>query len=212
GWLHTCGIDDTNHAYCWGDNTLGAIGQGVSDTTQRLDPVAVINGPEMIDMASGWRHTCGITKLNQVVCWGAGYTGQGGNGSTAWAGSPTAVLSSVKFVRVAAGLSAAATALDADNDVGTTCALSDRGKAYCWGYNYSGQVGDGSTVTRYSPVRVLGGLVFTNIQLGANHVCARKGAAMWCWGSNQFGQIGRAIAQTPAVVTSPMGVSAPFSP
>jgi len=75
-----------------------------------------------------------------------------------------------------------------------TCGLTARGKAYCWGYNYNGQLGDGTT--NYSsgvngPQRVIGGLTFASIRGGGYHTCGltARGKA-YCWGYNGYGQLG----------------------
>jgi len=74
---------------------------------------------------------------------------------------------------------------------GNTCGLTNGGAAYCWGFNQSGQVGDGSTMNRLFPVAVAGGLSFTALGLGYYHVCGvARGGAMYCWGYNYFGQLG----------------------
>ena len=75
-----------------------------------------------------------------------------------------------------------------------TCALTDEGKAYCWGTNRSGQLGDGTTTDRDRPTAVLGGLSFGAIAVGIEHTCAlaTSGGAYsaYCWGSGTGGQLG----------------------
>src|SRR5438309_1063966 len=70
------------------------------------------------------------------------------------------------------------------------CGLTVAGAAYCWGANYSGNLGDGTTTTRTSPVRVTGGLSFASVSAGS-HTCglSAEGVA-YCWGGNKFGQLG----------------------
>jgi LPXTG-motif cell wall-anchored protein len=76
------------------------------------------------------------------------------------------------------------------------CALSTAGKAYCWGANAVGQIGDGSVTNRSSPVAVdtsgvLAGVDLTEIALGTSNVCAVSSAgAAYCWGHNPFGGVG----------------------
>jgi alpha-tubulin suppressor-like RCC1 family protein len=75
----------------------------------------------------------------------------------------------------------------------TSCALDPDGKAFCWGNNASGQVGNGNTVDVRLPNAVLGGLLFGSISAGAGHTCAllADGDA-YCWGDNGAGQLGDA--------------------
>ena len=72
-----------------------------------------------------------------------------------------------------------------------TCSLKVDGTAYCWGFNASGQLGDGGTVDDSLPTKVLGGLVFTSISPGSDQTCGLVGAGeAYCWGDNTFGQLG----------------------
>jgi alpha-tubulin suppressor-like RCC1 family protein len=109
-----------------------------------------------------------------------------------------------------------------------TCGLTPAGAAFCWGYNSTrslislndvptGQLGDGSTLDRATPVAVSGGLTFTSITAGAFHTCGLvAGGAAFCWGANRnevvatateampSGQLGDGTSQhrsSPAAVT-----------
>ncbi|HEX6693928.1 MAG TPA: hypothetical protein VF035_04405, partial [Longimicrobiales bacterium] len=71
-----------------------------------------------------------------------------------------------------------------------TCGLSD-GRAYCWGGNEFGTLGDGTHTSHSSPTPVAGGLRFTALDAGAGHNCAITAAGVpWCWGQNDEGQSG----------------------
>ncbi|HTL04548.1 MAG TPA: hypothetical protein VL241_02290, partial [Gemmatimonadales bacterium] len=75
----------------------------------------------------------------------------------------------------------------------SSCALDLNGKAYCWGSNGSGQIGNGNTVDVRAPTAVNGGLTFGSISAGAGHACGLlvNGDA-YCWGANDAGQLGDA--------------------
>jgi alpha-tubulin suppressor-like RCC1 family protein len=72
-----------------------------------------------------------------------------------------------------------------------TCGRTPAGVAYCWGWNYYGQLGDGTKTDRYTPVAVAGNLTFASVSAGWWHACGLTAAgAAYCWGDNDFGQLG----------------------
>ena len=74
---------------------------------------------------------------------------------------------------------------------GHTCGVTAAGAAYCWGNNSNGQLGDGTTTPRLSPVLVAGGVSFAAVSAGESHTCGVTAAgAAYCWGDNFFGQLG----------------------
>ncbi len=92
---------------------------------------------------------------------------------------------------------------------GHTCALDAAGKAWCWGYDASGQVGDGtaSQANKYVADKVAGGRAFTTITAGGHHTCALDTARKaWCWGYDAVGQVGDGSA-SQANKYSPVAVA-----
>ena len=74
-----------------------------------------------------------------------------------------------------------------------TCAVAE-GRAYCWGSNYSGTLGNNSTVDSLVPVAVdtsgvLAGKTVTAISAGWNHTCVLADGRAYCWGANSFGRV-----------------------
>jgi alpha-tubulin suppressor-like RCC1 family protein len=93
-----------------------------------------------------------------------------------------------------------------------SCALNDAGAAFCWGANWGGQLGDGSTVDpRLFPVRVSGGLAFRALAAGSAHTCGLTAAGgIHCWGDNTYGQLGSGTtvaSVAPVPVAAPPGVT-----
>jgi alpha-tubulin suppressor-like RCC1 family protein len=89
GDRHTCGISVDGSAYCWGDNTLGQLGDGTR--TSRPAPVAVAGGQRYRSISASADHTCGLTTDGILYCWGANDAGQLGDGSTSDALAPVKV-------------------------------------------------------------------------------------------------------------------------
>ncbi len=72
-----------------------------------------------------------------------------------------------------------------------TCGLTTDGDTYCWGLNELGQLGDGTTTNRTTPVPVSGGLVFASVDASYSHTCGVTSAgSAYCWGANWSGQLG----------------------
>jgi alpha-tubulin suppressor-like RCC1 family protein len=82
------------------------------------------------------------------------------------------------------------------------------GTVNCWGYNASGQVGDGTTVNRSMPTPALTVTTATKVASGSNHSCALLAdGSLRCWGNDTAGQLGDAMTgdrATPAPVNSPV--------
>jgi alpha-tubulin suppressor-like RCC1 family protein len=156
-----------------GQNSNGELGDGT--TTERDSPVAVdttgaLAGVTLTQISAGVVHTCALSTQGDVYCWGYNFDGRVGDGSTTERHTPVAVdtsgvLSGVTVAHVSAGGA-------------HTCALSAAGQGYCWGQNSSGELGDGTTTERDSPVAVdttgaLAGVALTQISAeGALHTCA----------------------------------------
>jgi alpha-tubulin suppressor-like RCC1 family protein len=185
GSRHTCGLTAAGAAYCWGDNGNGQLGDGT--TTQRSSPVLVAGGVGFAAVSGASYHTCGVTAAGAAYCWGGNVYGALGDGTTTQRLTPVAVAGDVIGLRFAA-VSAGGT---------HTCGLTTASAAYCWGDNQSGELGDGTTTLRSSPVLVAGGVSFAAVSAGGYHNCgvAAAGAA-YCWGDNYDGQLGDGTSHT----------------
>jgi alpha-tubulin suppressor-like RCC1 family protein len=141
GSAHACAIGSDGVAYCWGRNDSGQLGDGTTDS--RSSPTPVSGNLRFVWLAAGGSHTCGLTTTGVAYCWGANLSGQLGTGAASSASLvPSRVVSAPAFWVITAGKS-------------HTCALTVADHtAYCWGLNADGQLGDGTTIDRATPVPV----------------------------------------------------------
>ncbi len=142
----------------------------------------------------GGTFTCGLTTAGEAWCWGSNYWGELGTGSvdsTSPELVPHPVAGSVRFTTLASGYNA-------------VCGVAIGGAVYCWGYNGTGQLGDGTTINRRAPVAVAGLTGASAVTWPAGHTCAIAGGQAYCWGYNQTGELGdgtRLQRLTPVAVT-----------
>jgi alpha-tubulin suppressor-like RCC1 family protein len=168
---HTCGIvraseNERARVLCFGANGAGQLGE---------PPSALEKHPKILeidarDIACGGETTCARDAAGATLCWGKlGTLGQ----------TPAPV----------AGLGGSA--LEIALGRGHACARKDDGTVWCWGKNDHGQLGDGTTIDRASPVMVPGLSDVTRVAAGGSHTCARvKEELVRCWGANDHGQLG----------------------
>ena len=199
---HTCAKSTTNALYCWGNNASGQL--GIGSTTNKNLPTAVLapTGVTFADVYVGYAHTCGLTGSGGAYCWGINDYGNLGTGSKLQRTSPALVLkpSGVSFAHISGGQY-------------HTCARTTTNRAYCWGENIYGRLGDGTTTSSVVPVAVTMpiGITFTEVSAGGAFSCANTSAGnAYCWGFNVVGQlgIGSSIAQNaPTAVTMPASIT-----
>ena len=147
-------------------------------------------------VSAGAAHTCAVAS-GKVRCWGTGYSGELGNGSVeGYSPSPVEVSGLTNATKVATGGA-------------FSCAVLADGRVACWGANWTGQLGIGSTLR--SAVPVFTGITnAVGVTAGDAHACALLSTgAVSCWGLNSSGQVGNGTAsQAPVLVpTAVTGLS-----
>ena len=187
---HSCGVTNGEAVYCWGDNSVGQLGDGT--TTNSSAPVVVSGGLSYQLVSAGTSHTCGVATSGAAYCWGDNTSGQLGNGTATSSTAPVAVAGGLTFQSLSAG--------DAH-----TCGVTTSGAAYCWGAGDYGRLGNGATSNRSIPVAVSGGLTFRSVIAGTFHTCGvTTNGAVYCWGDNSYGALGNG---TTTGSTIPVAVS-----
>jgi len=199
-YYHTCGVALDGALYCWGAPIWAQVPPG--DWTS---PIPVAPERRFTAVAAGVDHTCAIATDGTTWCWGReGALGGPADSTCYWSGpepcasGPLLVPTDEQFVQISA-------------NTRNTCALTGAGRAYCWGWNDYGQVGDGSESSREAPTPVAGDYRFAELTVGFQYVCGRTlSDGMLCWGRNAgtFGD-GRGLELVnPLPVPGAFGVTA----
>jgi len=205
GSNHTCALSGAGRMRCWGANFLGQLGDGT--LTSRPTPMNVsgfASGVAAISAGNG--HTCALTTLGSVSCWGGNFSGQLGNPDSTARTTPTAV----------AGLSSGVAEISLGSNF--SCARATDATVRCWGSNGVGALGDGEFAARLTPRDVVGLGSASTVGLGEAHSCAVGSAGvLQCWGRNRSGELGNGntlslIAPAPvsSVATSVVAVDAGY--
>ena len=204
GSSHSLAVGSDGQVYAWGSNSQGRLGDG-GTTTQRNSPVAVTlaSGVSATAVSGGGSHSLAVGSDGQVYAWGSNGQGRLGDGTTTQRNSPVAVT-------LASGVSA--TAVSAGNF--HSLAVGSNGKVYAWGFNGNGQLGDGTTDNKNSPIAVTlaSGVSATAVSAGNAHSLAvGSDGKVYAWGANSQGRLGDGTTDnklSPVAVTLASGVSA----
>ena len=163
-----CGLLASGGVDCWGNNDVEALGNGIvgdpsiltfsSTPTQVLGVggIGVLSGVESLASDGIAEGFCAVLDTGQVDCWGDDRTGALGDGATSASppyGSPYPT--QVVGVGGTGLLTGVASLADENGGSGDNfCALSDGGQVDCWGYNYGGELGNGTTFDSDVPTPV----------------------------------------------------------
>lgn len=183
---HTCALA-SSQIFCWGGNAYGQLGNGTTNSSLTPKAINYTNGLQagtITKIGTGNAHTCALAQ-SQVWCWGTGSYGQLGIGTTpATVTVPTKVTALEGF-----------TVQDLSVGAYNTCAAVNS-RAYCWGWNPDGQIGDGTTVNKLVPTKLPtaspgGTKNVIAISTTDYHTCmAASDGTVYCWGRNNYGQLG----------------------
>jgi alpha-tubulin suppressor-like RCC1 family protein len=180
-FYHSCAVLAGGKVQCWGDNTYGELGNGTSTRSAVTSPVTVVGISNAVAPSAGDYSSCALLKTGELQCWGDNWDGELGNGTT--------VINSTLPVTVV-GVSNAASIAGGSY---FSCTRLVAGSLQCWGYNATGELGNGNTsndpVT--TPVSVLGISNSLALDVGGFHSCAvLSDGTVKCWGENYHGQLG----------------------
>ena len=230
GYRHSMALATDGTVYAWGANGYGQLGDNT--TTNRSTPIKVLEGAysgttylgddsdnKIIAVSTGVFHSLALANDGTVFAWGANEYGNLGDNSTTNSSVP---------VKVEDGAYSGTTYLGDNSDNKITAvsaggnypsiALAEDGTVFAWGYNAPGNLGDGTTTSRSTPVKVLKGAYSGTTYLGDNSsnkiisvaageshsVALARDGSVFAWGRGTLGQLGDGTSSnrsTPVKVT-----------
>jgi len=204
GRYHSLALKDDGSVWAWGNNLYGQLGDGT--TANSMTPVQAAGLSGVVAVAAGYSHSLAVKDDGSVWAWGNNGYGQLGDGTTTMRNTPVQVSGLSGAAAIAAGYS-------------HSLAVIGDGSVWAWGANdEGGQLGDGTTINRYTPVAVvqfvqigtLSGVVA--VAAGSYHSLAVKDdGSVWAWGDNGSGQLGDGTwidRDAPVQVSGLSGVAA----
>jgi alpha-tubulin suppressor-like RCC1 family protein len=234
GFDHTLAVASDGTLWSWGRNDTGQLGTtivncpdvlmsaltttmtgfDVTPLTCSTTPVPVFNIPGTITaVTAGTRHSVALTSDGKVWTWGGDHYGQLGITSSP---TQTCAITSVFTMPCTAtagelqGLDHVI-AISAGSD--HTVALKNDGTVWTWGYNGSGQLGNGAALDESpnpTPTQVPGLSGITAIAAGTYHSLALKNdGTVWGWGYNGHGQLGNNTITDSSVPVQVQGLLGP---
>ena len=179
GGEHGCALDADKVLTSWGADDRGQLGLGTFGLDRRA-PAPVVATGDWVSLTLGAAFGCALESDAVLSCWGAGESGQLGQGTTEDVPVPAAV-ADLRFRTVGAGARHA-------------CGVAADGTLHCWGANDQAQLGlgrRGITRGQSTPTLVDVEEDWVAVTAGLAHTCAlREGGQLWCWGEGEHGQLG----------------------
>lgn len=194
GGPSTYALRSDGTVWAWGSNLEGQLGDGT--TTERDAPVRVHGLTGITSMVTAEGRAYARAADGSLWAWGRNHKGQLGDGTTDGRHSPVRVSGLTDVVSMTTGAI-------------STFAVRSDGTVWAWGFNTrSGQLGDGTTSDRHTPVRVAGlnGVVSIVVIEDAGYALTSDGI-VWAWGDYDVWHHERASA-TPVRLPGMTGISA----
>jgi len=186
---NSCAIDINNKLWCWGSNNNFQLGDATNFDAFLPTAVATPDA-DWSNVAQGVFHTCASKADDSNWCWGGNADGQLGIGDIADAKTPRQeATKAIDWIQV-------------DVSRNHVCAVKDDATAYCWGWNYIGQLGNDSYVSTNQATEIgipqySNGVNWKKISVGPSniegddHSCGlTTSGRIYCWGDNRDGQVG----------------------
>jgi len=187
---YTCVLFDGENLRCWGDDGNVAVGWEFNGIGNESPVPPTATHPGIVQLSARYRHTCAVTNIGQVYCWGQSSSGKLGQlypeslGDAAGEMPPPAIPGLGPVTKVSTGEH-------------HTCVLEMNGNVRCWGDAGYGQLGYGNTTDQGdtagempTPFVNIGGTA-VDLVSGYRHNCVLLDSnEVRCWGYNWNGMLG----------------------
>ena len=230
GYQHSLALGSDGNAYAWGDNQYGQLGNGTTSYNAQSTPVRVRTPdrktyPDLpedftyLQVSAGYYHSLALGSDGNAYAWGSNGNGRLGDGTSSSRYTPVMVKTPDR--KTYPDLPADFTYLQVSAGATHSLALGSDGNAYAWGSNSNGQLGDGTSSSQYTPVRVKTPdrktypdlpEDFTYLQVSGgwlHSLAVGSDGNAWAWGYNSYGQLGDNSTNNRSV---PVRVRDPASP
>lgn len=194
GKMHAIAVTSENRIFTWGDNGYGQLGD--ETTTDKHEPTditsqfSLIQGEVIIEVSLGSSHSSAITSEGRIFTWGSNSNGKLGNGTSENSSKPIDITSQFNL---AVGEKVASVSLG----YASSLVITSEGRVFSWGYNEDGELGDGTTLSKFVPTEITNqfnlaiGETITSISSGAYHSSAVTSEnRLFTWGNNSSAKLG----------------------
>ena len=179
GTGHVLVIKSDGSLWAWGENDKGQIGNGVSgEDAYEATPIKVLDSVKSVSAFGPF--SMAIKNDGTLWTWGDNGFGELGIGSDkqkAFSAIPVKIMDDVKAI---------------SSGYWHAMAIKNDGTLWAWGYNYDGQLGDGTSdenADKFIPVKIMDDVRF--VSAGYSHTMAIKNDdTLWAWGANYYGELG----------------------
>ncbi|MFL5482014.1 MAG: Ig-like domain-containing protein [Gemmatimonadaceae bacterium] len=212
--MHTCGIDTAGDTWCWGWDSWGQLGAGVTGADRcsffstnepcSATPLKVAGPVRFAEVMGAEKISCGRDFSGTAYCWGAEV---GGTEQTDCQAGQNANCTRTPLIQVGG-----ATFQKLGMGGVYRCGQKTDGVIWCWGYEYYGYWGKGtaSTASPSTLVQAALGQSYAQVAYGASHICGMNAGNADCWGSNSNGQAGGPVG-TDRYVPGPINGGITFA-
>ena len=194
GHSHSSAITSNGRIFTWGKNYYGQLGDGTtidkSTPTEITSQFSLLKDETIFQVSLSYYHSSAITSNGRIFTWGSNSFGQLGDGTTIDKSVPTEITQQFP-------LSEKETLTQVSLGDYHSSAITSEGRIFAWGYNSSGQLGDGTTTNKSTPTEITSqfGLLLeetiAQVSLGVVHSSAiTSSGRVFTWGDNGYGQLG----------------------